>query len=344
VRYIYDLDLNELKEYLMSAGEPKYRAGQVFSHLHKGYDVSEIPNVPKSVRENLEAEFITGLPKIVESQTSKIDGTRKLLLELHDGAFIECVLLQAEYGDTVCVSTQVGCKMGCKFCASGREGFIRNLSSGEILAQVIIANKLKVRSEKDESLRIVMMGSGEPLDNFDNVRKFFELVGAKDGLFIGSRNISLSTVGLPDRIRDFADLGGGVNLCISLHASNDKIRQSIMPTAKKYPIADIVSAARYFFDKTGRRVIFEYSLIEGVNSLPEHALELSKLMRGFPCHVNLISLNPTGVELSPPSREIAMRFMDTLIKSGVSCTFRKSKGQDIDGACGMLKLRKKGGT
>ncbi|MCL2755436.1 MAG: 23S rRNA (adenine(2503)-C(2))-methyltransferase RlmN [Firmicutes bacterium] len=338
MKNIYDLSINELKEHLVSIGEPKFRATQVFSLLHKGYEVMDMPTIPASLKEKLSQDFYTKLPQIKTEQISK-DGTRKYLLELDSiGTLVECVLMTQEYGKTVCVSTQVGCKMGCVFCASGREGFVRNLTSGEILSQVILMNKLQ--NDNANTMRIVLMGSGEPLDNFDNVVRFFELVNTKDGLNISTRNISLSTVGLPKQIHRFADLQTGVNLCISLHASNDMVRQKIMPTARKYPIVELIDSAKYYFQKTGRRVIFEYSLIDGVNSALEHARELGALLRGFPSHVNLINLNPTGGALKPPSREVAMKFMDTLIKSGVSCTMRKSKGQDIDGACGMLKLRK----
>ena len=254
-------------------------------------------------------------------------------------AHVECVLMSQDYGNTVCVSTQVGCRMGCRFCASGASGFVRNLTAGEILAQVLVAS-----SEKKVS-NIVLMGSGEPLDNFENVARFLCLVTHPGGLNIGARGISLSTVGLPDGIRAFADLGLGVNLCISLHASNDSVRQRIIPMARTHSIADIMAAVRYFFEKTGRRVIFEYILIDSVNCLPEHAGELAKLLRGFPNHINLINLNHTGrtledgTALAPPSKAVAMRFMDALIKQGASCTMRKSRGDDIDAACGQLRLR-----
>jgi len=335
---IYDLNIAELKEYCVSIGEPRYRAIQIFSLLHKGHEVASMPTIPNTLKEKLSNDFVCALPKILELQTSK-DGTQKYLLELFDGELVECVVMTQDYGKTVCVSTQVGCKMGCVFCASGRDGFVRNLSAGEILSQTILIG--------GNSLRIVLMGSGEPLDNFTEVTKFFELVTCKDGMNVSSRNISLSTVGLPEGIRAFADLGLGVNLCISLHASNDDVRRKIMPMARKFPIEEVVESARYFFQKTGRRVIFEYSLMEGgefINCSKEHAIELANLIKGFPAHVNLIALNPTGAELDAPSREIAKAFMDALIKNGISVTFRKSKGQDIDGACGMLKQRRKNGN
>jgi len=358
---IYDLYLEELKTYLNENGQPKYRAGQIFTMLHRGYSIDEITNIPKELREKLKQDFHTSLPKIIKQQTAK-DGTRKFLLELSDGLTIECVLLYAEYGQTVCVSSQVGCKMHCAFCLSGRNGFIRNLSSGEILSQVILATKNSQTYDPDSkltksgkqtssivepaalsknsgpgSIRIVLMGSGEPLDNFDNTIKFIHLINHKDGMNISTRNISLSTVGLAPRIRKFADLQTGVNLCISLHAPNDIDRQKIIPMARKYKIEELIDSAHYYFKKTGRRVIFEYSLIDGVNCSHEHARELYQLVRGFPSHVNLILLNSTGGNLKPPSWHDAKRFMDTLIKAGVSCTFRKSKGDEIMAACGQLK-------
>jgi len=350
MKNILDLTLSELKEQLAAWSEPKFRAGQVFSLLHKGYLVREMPGVPASLAKKLESEFLCIPPEIVSEQVSKVDGTRKYLLKLHDGALVECVLLFAEYGATVCVSTQVGCKMGCRFCASGRDGFVRDLSAGEILSQVVLANRT-IRGDgfaeyASRGLHIVLMGSGEPLDNFDSTIRFLDLATCADGMGISSRNISLSTVGLPDQIRKFAEVSRGTNLCISLHASNDEVRRQIMPMARRFSVAEVVDAAKFFFKKTGRRVIFEYSMIDGVNCDVAHAGELAKLLKGFPAHVNLISLNATGgvlecgKELKSPPREVAMKFMDALIKSGVSCTMRKSRGADIDGACGMLKLRK----
>ena len=336
MKNIYDYTIEELKTYLVQLGEPKYRAGQIFQLLHRGYHIDQMPNLAKELKAHLTQNFACALPEIIDQQLSK-DGTQKFLLELHDGQVIECVLLSAEYGKTVCVSSQVGCKMGCKFCASGRDGHIRDLTSGEILAQVILMKKLS----EQETLNIVMMGSGEPLDNLDHVSKFIQLVTNKEGLNISVRNISISTVGLPDKIRQLADMKMGVNLCISLHAPLDEVRREIMPTAKRFSVKEIIDSAKYYFEQTGRRVIFEYSLIDGINAEKEHAVLLSRLVKGFPSHVNLIGINKTNDGIfEPPSREKAKQFMDTLIKSGVSCTFRKSKGQDINAACGMLKERR----
>ena len=282
---------------------------------------------------------------VADNQTSA-DGTTKFLLKLRDGNLIECVLLVQDYGNTVCVSSQVGCKMGCAFCASGKCGFVRDLVMEEMLVQILICNKhLKTPGagappplQKGEVSHIVIMGCGEPFDNFDNVVAFLRAVD------IGARKISVSTCGLPDGIRRFADLGAGYNLCISLHAPNDALRAQIMPIAKRYKIKEVMDAVRYFFNKTKRRVIFEYSLIDGVNCSVECANELADLLHGarISYHVNLIKLNKGGGVLNPPDTKTAMIFMDTLIKRGVSCTMRKGKGQDIMAACGQL--RAKGGA
>ena len=328
MKNIYDLNKDELTEYIKP--EPKYRAEQIYTALHKGTDFDKI-NIPKALKDKISAEFYTDLPEVVREHESA-DGTKKFLLKLCDGQLIETVLLKQDYGNTVCVSSQVGCKMACAFCASGRDGFVRGLSAGEMLGQVIFLNKT------DKISHIVIMGSGEPFDNFDSTVNFLRLTTSPDGINIGARNISVSTAGIVPKIREFADLKLQVNLCISLHAPNDKIRATIMPIAKAYSITELVDAAKYFFEKTKRRVIFEYSLIDSVNCAPEHALELSKLLRGFPTHVNLINLNKTpDSALQPPTRTVAMKFMDTLIKSGTSCTMRKSRGDDIAAACGQLR-------
>lgn len=350
VKYIYDLTLDELRETLQSLALPQYRVGQIYSALHQGLEVDNITNIPKDLRSWLRENFICDMPKIVTVKTSK-DGTKKYLLSYHQTDLIECVLLTQNYGNTLCVSTQVGCRMGCRFCASGKNGLVRNLSAGEILAQVLLINRLNTTDENRGVTNIVLMGSGEPLDNYDNVMRFLRLVTTMpvgtNGLVISARNISLSTSGLVPQIKKFADEKMQVNLCISLHAPNDELRQQIMPVAKRYSVRELIDASKYFFEKTHRRVIFEYSLMmkdgEPFNCKIEQARELANLVRGFQSHINLINLNPLNFDknavLTPPSREIAMAFMDAVIKSGVSCTMRKNKGDDIDGACGQLRLR-----
>jgi 23S rRNA (adenine2503-C2)-methyltransferase len=354
VRYIYDLSIDELKAELNKIGEKSYRSAQIFSALHSGTVVNEISNIPNILKEYLTANFNCALPEILEEKQSA-DGTKKYLLQ-YGGDCVECVLLTQDYGNTICVSTQVGCRMNCAFCASGKDGFVRNLTAGEILAEVILVNKLNLVPQKNTAkdkrgiTNIVLMGSGEPLDNFDEVMKFLSLVTSPDGINISGRNISLSTSGLVPQIKKIADMGTQVNLCVSLHAPNDEIRRQIMPIAKKYPVRDLIDAAKYYFNKTHRRVIFEYSLMckngAPFNCSPDNARELSALVRGFPAHINLINLNPLKFdgggnphELTPPGRETAMKFMDAVIKSGVSCTMRKNKGDDIDGACGQLRTK-----
>lgn len=345
MQYIYDLSLEELKEVLKPLNVPGFRAGQVFTALHQGIAVENITNIPKELRTWLKEQFNCELPQIVREQISK-DGTKKYLLG-YQNDLIECVLLSQNYGNTLCVSTQVGCRMGCRFCASGKNGLVRNLTAGEILAQVLLINRLNMTASARGVTNIVLMGSGEPLDNYDNVMNFLRLVTAPTGINISARNISLSTSGLVPQIKKFADEKTQVNLCISLHAPNDELRQQIMPVAKRYSIKELIDAAKYYFEKTHRRVIFEYSLMlkdgKPFNCAVTQARELANLVRGFQSHINLINLNPLNFDknavLTPPSREIAMAFMDAVIKSGVSCTMRKNKGDDIDGACGQLRLR-----
>lgn len=345
MQYIYDLSLEELKEVLKPLNVPGFRAGQVFTALHQGVAVENITNIPKELRTWLKEQFNCELPQIVREQISK-DGTKKYLLG-YQNDLIECVLLSQNYGNTLCVSTQVGCRMGCRFCASGKNGLVRNLTAGEILAQVLLINRLNMTASARGVTNIVLMGSGEPLDNYDNVMNFLRLVTAPTGINISARNISLSTSGLVPQIKKFADEKTQVNLCISLHAPNDDLRQQIMPVAKRYSIKELIDAAKYYFEKTHRRVIFEYSLMlkdgKPFNCAVTQARELANLVRGFQSHINLINLNPLNFDknavLTPPSREIAMAFMDAVIKSGVSCTMRKNKGDDIDGACGQLRLR-----
>jgi 23S rRNA (adenine2503-C2)-methyltransferase len=340
MQYIYDLNKDELASYLAAAGEESYRVTQIYSALHKGMDINSVSNIPKSLKENLTKNFNCSLPAIIEQKKSA-DGTKKYLLQYKDNylineasngkSLIECVLLKQDYGSTVCVSTQVGCRMGCVFCASGKDGLIRNLTAGEILAQVLLVNKY------DKITNVVLMGSGEPFDNYENVIKFLRLVTNAGGINISARNISVSTSGLVPEIKKFADLKMQVNLCISLHAPNDGIRKKIMPVANRYSVQELIDAAKYFYNKTHRRVIFEYSLIDGINCSPEQGRELARLVRGFPSHINLIMLNNISGELLPPSRDTAKSFMDAVIKSGASCTMRKNRGSDIDGACGQLR-------
>jgi len=342
-----DLNKEQLNSLVASYNEKSFRAGQIYNNINNGKSISNMTDLSEEFRGKLLKDFADCACEIYKEYHSK-DGSIKYLFKLSDGNLIEGVLMKYKYGYTQCVSTQVGCRMGCAFCASGLGGLVRNLTSGEILAQVTAVNKMLGGDIKKRQItNLVLMGSGEPFDNYDNTVDFLRKVTCEGGLNISARNISLSTSGLVPQIKKFADEKMQVNLCISLHAPNDVLRQQIMPVAKKYSIRELIDAAKYFFEKTHRRVIFEYSLMmkdgEPFNCKVEQARELSNLVRGFQSHINLINLNPLNFDknavLTPPSREVAMAFMDAVIKSGVSCTMRKNKGDDIDGACGQLRLR-----
>ncbi len=335
---LQDLSLNELQKVVENLGEKPYRAKQIFENLYLGKNLNEMTNVPKELKEKLLEKFVDEPIKIVEVQKSS-DGTQKFAYKLFDGHIIEGVLMCYSYGNTLCVSTQVGCAMGCKFCASTLNGMARNLSAGEILSQILVVNKLLGGTAKKRQItNVVLMGSGEPLENFENVCKFLFLATSKDGINISARNISLSTCGIVPKIKKLSKLGLPIILTISLHAPNDEIRKTIMPIANKYSVKEIVDASKIYFNATGRRVIFEYALIEGVNDTKECAKELSKLVKGFPSHVNLIPLNPVEERvLKATTRKKAEEFLKELTSLGVSATIRRTIGEDIDGACGQLR-------
>ena len=341
-----DMDSSQLAEELKNLGEPAFRAKQLYSWLIKGVDFEEMANLPKALREKLKAQRPLGGATILKRLESALDGTVKYLFLLEDGNIVEGVLMRYHYGNTLCVSTQVGCRMGCAFCASTLNGLVRNLFPGEMLSFVAVVNREQLeagrKGDTDERgvTNIVLMGSGEPLDNYDNVTEFLRLVNQKDGLNISHRNISLSTCGLVDRIRQLAHSGLGVTLCVSLHAPNDSLRKTIMPIANRYSIEEILEAVREYVDVTGRRAIFEYALIEGVNDTPACASELSQRLRGLRCHVNLIPLNAVKERaLSGTSRQNARKFMEALNERNISATVRREMGADIEGACGQLRRR-----
>ena len=339
---LLDFNQEELTKYVEELALPKFRGKQIFDALQKGKTLEEISNLPKDVKNKIEKDY----PKweIVKLLESK-DGTKKMALKFPDGSLVESVLLSYKYGNTVCVSTQVGCRMGCKFCASTLGGLKRNLSAGEILLQVIIFNKLLGGNEKTRKVtNVVLMGSGEPLDNYENVTKFLKLISDKNGLNISERNISLSTCGLCEKIRKLADDNFKVTLTISLHAPNDEIRKKIMPIANAYKIKDILSACDYYFEKTGRRVIFEYALIENVNSSEENIKELGRVLKGRSCLVNFIPLNSVKERnLLGVPRKRAYFLSSLLEKEGVNSTVRRTMGEDIEGACGQLRNKLGGG-
>ena len=335
---LQDLNNSELEELVLSLGEQKYRARQLFEGLMQGKKISEIP-ISKSLKEKLLERYEDEPVKIRETFVSQEDGTKKFLFELADGNLIEGVFMRYKYGNTQCVSTQVGCRMGCKFCASTLGGLVRNLTAGEILSQILVVNRTEGGTLKERAVtNVVLMGSGEPFDNYDHVVKFIQNAAAEGGIHISPRNISLSTCGLVPQIRRFADEGLPVNLTISLHASSDVDRARVMPIAKAYSIQEIMDACAYYFDKTGRRYIFEYTLIAGENCDKEHAEELCKLVKGKPCHVNLIRLNEVKERsLMAADEKAAYRFLGVLEKAGISATLRRSLGSDIGGACGQLR-------
>ena len=336
-RIIQDLNFEELENLILSLGEKKFRAKQLYEGLMRGKKISAI-NLPAALREKLLQEFEDEPVKIIQTLTAE-DGTEKYLFELSDGNIIEGVFMQYKYGNTQCVSTQVGCRMGCKFCASTLGGLIRNLTAGEILCEVLAVNSLHGgTTEKRKVTNIVLMGSGEPLDNYNEVIKFLKNVSAEGGINISPRNISLSTCGLVPKIYDLANEGLPVNLTISLHQTTDEGRARTMPIAKKYSIDEILKACEYYFEKTGRRYIFEYSLIAGENCDKEHADGLIKLLKGKPCHVNLIRLNEVKErDLKTITEKQAYLFLGLLEKGGLSATLRRSMGSDIGGACGQLR-------
>ena len=330
----------ELEEYFLSIGEPKFRAKQVFARLHRGERIGEITNLSKPLRERLVAETLDTLPSVEEKLVSKIDGTVKYLFRLHDGACIESVFMKYKHGNTLCISSQVGCRMGCKFCASTIGGRVRNLYPSELLGQVIAA-------EKDSGERIsniVMMGIGEPLDNYDNVIKFLKLVNHPDGLNIGYRHISLSTCGVVDGIYRLAEEDFPITLSISLHAANDLRRSEIMPINNKWNIEALLTACQAYYNKTGRRISFEYTLISGKNDSEADANELAALLisafrsSGAPIHVNLIRVNEvkeTGFKKG--SAESVNAFARVLEKRGITATVRRKLGSDVNAACGQLR-------
>lgn len=335
MKNILDYTLDELSNWMKENDESAFRAKQVFSWIYKEvWEFSEMKNIPASVKEKLSENFKISIPEVVEVFESKTDGTKKALLAFEDGNLIECVIMRYKHGNTLCVSTQVGCRMGCKFCASTIDGRVRNLTSGEILAQILISQKIL----KDRISNVVLMGSGEPLDNYENVLKFLEIANAEYGLNIGQRHITLSTCGIVPKIYDLANSGLNVTLAISLHAFSDEKRREIMPIANKYSIKEILEACNDYINKTKRRVTFEYSLVKDINDGDEDAKALSKLLKGLLCHVNLIPVNEIKENSFKRSSEATIRNFESILKnSGIEATVRREMGNDINAACGQLR-------
>ena len=331
---IKSLTIDELKSALKEMGEKPFRAGQIFKWLHEG--VEEMSNLSKDLRARLAENFLLTVPEVARKQVSRVDGTVKYLWRLRDGNCVESVLMHYEHGVSVCVSTQVGCRMGCKFCASGLNGRTRSLSAGEILDEILFMQK----DSGEKVSNIVLMGTGEPLDNYDNVLKFLHLVSCPEGINIGQRHISLSTSGIADRIEMLAREKLQITLALSLHGSNQEKRRSLMPVANKYELHEVLEACDYYFEKTGRRITFEYSLVHGVNDTPEDAKELMGILKDRNCHLNLIPVNPIKERnYEKPDKKSAENFKNKLEKNGINVTIRREMGSDIDGACGQLRRK-----
>jgi len=332
---LLDYTLEELKVWMKENGESAFRGKQILSWIYKGInEFDNMKNIPKSFISKLKENFTIDLPKIIEVYKSEIDGTEKFLLGFEDGNLIEAVLMRYKHGNSICISTQVGCRMGCKFCASTLEGRVRNLTTGEILAQVLV-----VQNNINERIsNIVLMGSGEPLDNYENVVKFLEIVSAEYGLNVGQRHITLSTCGIVPKIYELADKEFSVTLAISLHAFSDEKRREIMPIANKYSINEILEACKYYINKTNRRITFEYALVKEMNDGKEDAKALGKLLKGMLCHVNLIPVNEIKENTYKRSSKKSIDEFSEMLKTyGIEVTTRREMGSDINAACGQLR-------
>lgn len=333
-----DMTCAEVSAWCREQGLPAFRGKQIFKWIHQGADFDGMTNLPLSLREQLRGMAVAQPVRIIEERRSRIDETVKFLFGLQDGNCVEGVLMSYHHGHTLCISTQVGCRMGCTFCASTLDGCVRSLTPGEMLGEVLCANRYL--GDKGRVHNIVLMGSGEPLDNYDNVMKFLRLLREPDGVQIGLRNVSLSTCGIVPKMYDLANEDLPVTLSVSLHAPNDDIRRQTMPIARAYPMDQLLAACRNYIDKTGRRVIFEYALVGGLNCEEKHAVELASKLRGMQCHVNLIPLNVVEErDLKGVTEKTVRRFMETLEKLHISVTRRREMGDDIEGACGQLRRK-----
>ena len=328
--------LSELKKTMEGLSEKPFRAKQIYEWLHRKQADSfqEMTNLSVSHREKLERNCSVMSLKVVEVQTSKLDGTQKYLFALPDGNVVESVLMKYRHGNSVCISSQVGCKMGCRFCASTIDGWTRNLLPSEMLDQVYKIQKLS----KERVSNVVVMGTGEPLDNYENLLRFIHMLSDENGLHISQRNITVSTCGIVPRMYDLAEENLQITLAISLHASNQQKREELMPVAKKYSLEELMEACRNYFKKTGRRLTFEYSLVGGENDSQEDAEELAHLIKGLNCHINLIPVNPIKERSYVQSdKKVIANFQNKLEKYQINVTIRREMGRDIDGACGQLR-------
>ena len=337
MNHLKSMTIPEISGILKELNQPAFRAKQIFSWLHRGVRTyEEMTNLPKALRDTLAERYPICAPTAVRKQESQKDGTIKYLWQLSDGNCVETVLMRYHYGNTVCISTEVGCRMGCAFCASTLGGLVRKLEPFEMLDQVLF-------TQLDSGLpvsHIVLMGIGEPLDNLDNVLRFLELVNSPEGMNISMRHISLSTCGLVPKIDELASHKLQISLAISLHGPNDEIRNRIMPVNKAYPIEELLAACRRYYDVTSRRIHFEYAMIDGLNDSVECAKELLRRLKGLPAHVNMIPLNHVEESpLKPSSRAAVQKFQQTLEDGGITATVRRTLGSDIDASCGQLRRK-----
>ncbi len=333
---IKSMNYDSLCQYIVDIGEKKFRAEQLYKWLHEKLvtDFDMMTNMPKGLIEKLKEQCYIANMSIVRVLESQIDGTRKYLFELSDHNVIESVFMRYKHGNSVCISTQVGCRMGCKFCASTLDGMERNLTASEMLEQIYAIT----RHTNERISNVVLMGSGEPMDNFDNVTRFIELISSDKGLNISQRNLTLSTCGLVPNIYKLADMQYQITLAISLHASDDETRRELMPIAKRYSIEEVLNACRYYFEKTGRRISFEYSLVADVNDTASGAIRLGELLKGINCHVNLIPVNPIKErDFKQSHKDNIEKFKNKLERYGINVTIRREMGRDINGACGQLR-------
>ena len=330
------LNLEQLTEELLSIGEKKFRAKQVYSWIHEKLvdSFDEMTNLSKDLREKLKSNYTLNSLDAVAVQTSKIDGTQKYLFRLHDGHVVESVLMRYHHGNSVCISSQVGCLMGCRFCASTIGGKVRDLAPSEMLGQIYKIQKLS----EERVHNVVVMGTGEPLDNYDNLVQFIKMLTDENGLNISQRNLTVSTCRIVPKIRQLAEEKFQMTLALSLHATTQEKRKQLMPIANKYDLKEVLDACHYYYEQTGRRVTFEYSLVGGVNDTKQDAEELTKLIGKFPCHVNLIPVNPIKErDFVQPNKQECQAFRNKLEKNGINATIRREMGRDIDGACGQLR-------
>lgn len=333
---IKSLNLTELQKEIESLGDKPFRAKQIYEWIHRKLadDFDEMTNISKSLQEQLERNYELVSLEVIETQVSKIDGTSKFLFGLSDGNIIESVLMKYKHGNSVCISSQVGCKMGCRFCASTLGGLERNLTASEMLDQIYKIQKYT----KERISNIVVMGTGEPLDNYENFLQFIKLVSGEEGLHISQRNITVSTCGIVPKIKELAHEKLQITLALSLHASNDEKRKALMPIANRYSLEEVLSACEYYFKETGRRITFEYSLVGGINDTDSDATELIHILKHRNCHINLIPVNPIKErEFVQSQKKVIENFKNKLEKNGINVTIRREMGRDIDGACGQLR-------